>query len=425
MQSLPHARFIDILNILVNKGTTFCLTLSIFTLISSKLTVERFAEFGYWWSMAIMLGGVTLGGLSSALIREVAILKSLQHLSNTLRVFSVTLIITTLILIIFTIATPQGDAASSLFLVASLFGIAIQLQTAVFSLLRASDATVTNAIASLAVLVLVPVIMVLWIDAESGTVHTLTGATIAFAISSVISIAIGHRVMRPLWASTVTPTEGNSEFLRNVIAFTVVNFFSYIALNIDFIIFKTIGDPIDFITIATSKIYFERFLLPVLLVFSSAVSLGILRKSNQLNAIAGKAEVTIDLKFIVIVLGAATLLSVSYYLLSSVFYKKTSTLEISWLVALSLGYIFYTANGILFDLLVLRRSLAHVAKYIFYMLVFASLIQSVAISFYGVRGWAYCWLSFNAGVMSFLSWKLLNIRWKIFSNSNNLDDSIK
>ncbi len=218
-----------------------------------------------------MIGGVLLGGLSSALVRVAAAHGSLRHLFVPLRHAALALLVLAAAITLSMFALPQWATMGFLIGAVALFGLAVQTQTAILTLLRAAEATLTNAVASLSIVLLVPLALHLMLGAD----RTLTGMFLflacAFAIGTLLALICARYQLRTLFADTPKQAPGLTQFLANASSFTAVNVFSYAIVNIDFTLFRLIGSPQDFALMATGKIFFERFVLPALMVFAGAI----------------------------------------------------------------------------------------------------------------------------------------------------------
>ena len=100
---------IDFLNISIGKIANFLTTASIFYLVSGRTGSNEFSLFGYWWSIGIMIGGILLGGIASAAVREIAVARTF----NLVLTFVVKTLTATIIAIACIIVTKKYISSSS------------------------------------------------------------------------------------------------------------------------------------------------------------------------------------------------------------------------------------------------------------------------------------------------------------------------
>jgi hypothetical protein len=86
------------------------------------------------------------------------------------------------------------------------------------------------------------------------------------------------------------------------------------------------------------------------------------------------------------------------------------TIGFCWAACASGGYLLFAVNGILFDLLVVRRRLVAVIVHVAAFLALGCAVQALAIMHLGVPGWAIGWLLFNAMVLAVLAREGLELR---------------
>ena len=411
--SIPlHARLVDLANLVIAKGSNFLLTLLLFALLSRGMDSPAFGEFGYWWSIALMIGGVLLGGLSSALVRVAAVHGSLRHLAVPLRRASVALLgLALLVTLALAILAPPEHADLALLLAAvALFGLAVQGQTAVLALLRAAEATRANAIASVLIVLLVPLALHLTLGSERALPWVFFLLAVAFAVGTLVALVCARRRLGHLLAPPAGAVPDVAGFLGNASSFTAVNVFSYAVVNVDFTLFRLIGTPADFALMATGKVFFERFVVPALMVFAGAVSLRVLRHPRVPGGVAARIEADVGPRTLGAMLALIGLLALAYWVFAHAVRGDATSIALPWVASAAAGYLLFALNGILFDVLVVRRSLTAVVAHVGVFLLLACAIQAVAIRSFGVPGWAIGWLLFNAAVLMVLAREGLRLR---------------
>lgn len=404
-----QARTVDLINLLVSKGSNFLLTALLFSIISGGMSSSSFGEFGYWWSIAIMIGGVLLGGCASALVRVVSIHSSFKHLIAPLKYVSIGFLFLSLLCLVLWLALSQYATQILMVAVVALFGLSVQLQATVLTLLRAAQLNRLNFIASSMSVLLIPLSYWALIGNTRTLPHTfLILACSFFAVFCLIGV-ISYKALGYLLAGDKVIVKGVKAFLADTTSFTAINIFSYVAVTVDFTIFRLLGSPQDFATMATGKIFFERFVLPLLMVFASAVSLQILRQPKTHILEKTKIEVRIGSPFLLALLTITTLTVLAYFIFIKIIRNDLMGIPIVWLICVSFGYIFFVINGVLLDLFVVKRPMRIVIAHVFGFMLFGGLLQWVLISNYGVPGWAFGWLILNIAITAFLARDCLHL----------------
>ena len=409
--SIPfRARFVDLANLVIAKGSNFIMTVLLFALLARGMDTHAFAEFGYWWSIAIMLGGVVLGGVSSTLVRDAAVHGSLRHLSAPLRQFATALLVGGVALAVALVSLPEWEASLLLLAAVGLFGLAVQAQAALLALLRAAEATRANAFASLLIVLLVPTIVYLMIGPKRGLPWVFFLLACAYAAATLVALAAAYRRLAHLGTAMSGPPPATSRFFASASSFTAVNVFSYAIVNVDFTLFRLLGAPTDFALMGTGKVFFERFVVPVLMVFAGAVSLTVLRQPPESGAGAMRLEARLGPRALAAALATVALLTAAYWLFASRIRGDATTIALPWVACAAAGYLLYAVNGVLFDVLVVQRSLRVVVAHVAAFLLLGAMLQLAAIVSFGVPGWAFAWLAFNLIVISVLAREGLHLR---------------
>lgn len=402
--SIPlQARFVDLVNLIIAKGSNFVLTMLLFAIVARGMDTHAFGEFGYWWSMALMMGGVLLGGLASAMVRGVAMHGSLHYLLAPMRHAAFALLALAAVFVTLMMAFPDQISLVMLLGVLVLFGIAVQTQTVVLTLLRALEATRVNALASAGIVVVVPLVLMALLGDIRAMISLFSALAVAFVIGTVVALVIGRGQLGHLFIHDGRTRPGLAGFFTNASAFTAVNVFTYVIVNLDFTLFRQIGSPDDFAVIATAKVFFERFVLPALLVFGGAVSMRVLRHPHAGGSSVARLQLRTSPAFFGGMLVAIMLLAALYEGFAKLIRGDTQTIGLVWAACAAAGYLVFTINSILFDVLVVQRNLKVVIVRVTSFLVLGGAVQVLAISRFGVPGWAFGWLFFNLMVLFVLA----------------------
>jgi hypothetical protein len=409
--SIPlRAQGIDLFTLIVGKGSNFLLTVILFAIASHGMDAIAFSAFGYWWSIGIMVGGVFLGGMSSAAVRSAVISSSLRSAVRISTWLIAAMLLTGLFLAF--LAAQRGEAIlDQVLLVGSVsaFGICVMLQGVVFGLLRAFKASRSNTIASAVVVLLVPGLTWLISGSHPGLLRLFGAMAAAFAICTALCIVIGWSTLRPLIQRVPLEDYDDRQIVRDVVAFSAINFFSYAAVNIDFTLIKWIGTQDEFVLLASGKVYFERFVLPALMVFAGAISMNVLRYEHQRHISAPRIGVIFRVSFVTLAFLMVALIATGYFVFSKLI--RDDLYQLAWLsaIAASSGYLLFAFNAVLFDVLVLRLSIRAVMIHVLVFVLIGGAIQWLAFFTFRVQGWALGWLAFNSLVTVTLAFQCLHI----------------
>jgi hypothetical protein len=289
------------------------------------------------------------------------------------------------------------------------FGIAVQVQGVVLALLRAVDAVRLNILACLVILIVVPCALVLVMGDRRDMESAFGGLATAFMVGTASVVLISRRVIANLFTDVKSSSLGVGGFIANASSFTLINAFTYGIVNIDFSIFRLIGTPSDFAVMAASKVFFERFVLPTLLVLAGAVSLNVLRYEQVDNENAARLRVFFSPLHIGLVILLLVILTLAHEIFANKFRVDNSGLQLTAVVCISFGYMFFAFNGILFDVLVVRKGALVVLRHVLCFLVFGGVLQIVAIMNFGLMGWSLGWLVFNIVIFVILAKEGLQI----------------
>jgi len=103
-------------------------------------------------------------------------------------------------------------------------------------------------------------------------------------------------------------------------------------------------------------------------------------------------------------------LALGYAFFASTIRGDVHTIGLGWAACASAGYLLFAINGILFDVLVVRRRLVAVVLHVVAFLGLGCAVQALAIARLGVPGWAGGWLLFNGVVLAVLAQEGLELR---------------
>ncbi len=344
-----------------------------------------------------MIGGVLLGGIGSAAVREIAVARTL-NLVLTFAFKTLAAIILTIACAIVTVKHTGIISTENLMLGIAVigFGVSVLFQNVTLSVLRAIQDVQSNCLASLIVVLQVPATVWIMVGKSPKVFQLFIALTVAFGVGTILAITIAWRSIRRFTVGSDRSLYTAADFSANVLSFTAVNFLSYSSININFTLIKIFSTSSEFATIASGTIYFERFILPILNLLASVISLRVLRQENRWF----KEKKILDfnhLKFLlVIVVAVICLSSFGYYHFHKIMGSESQNIRLFWIGIASFGYLLFALNSVLFDFLVLGESTQSVLTHVVIFILLGAVIQWSAFASFRVPGWATGWTIFNS-----------------------------
>lgn len=407
------AKIADLFNLVVAKGASFLLTVIVFSVIARGLGRGQFVNFGFWWSNAIMVGGVLFGGLASGLIRILSVRGTLVHLGPVAIRSSVLFGCGLLVLAAGGLLWPAFRPFILLLGAVAVFGAIFQIQTCVLTLLRARMATRANAIASGVIVLVGPLLVLLLLGGSRNLTWVFLVLSLAFAIATGLALVLSREVFAGMVRPNPEVPRPDPLFLPSVVSFTAVNVFSYVSLGIDFNLFKWLRPAAEFEIMGGGKIFFERFTLPALLVVAGAFSITVLRH-NAVAATEGQGVPKVPFRpkpLQVLGLGLICLASsAGYHVFERFIRHEVNLLPLAATLCLSAAYVVYALNAILFDVLAIRRGFRRVVIHVLGFLLLGLVGQFLAIRTFGLWGWVGCWLLYNLTIFGILLYENVELQ---------------
>jgi glycosyltransferase involved in cell wall biosynthesis len=371
-------------------------------LLSRSLPIAEYVNFGFWWGMSIMIGGIALGGVSAALARQVALDQALPALlANNLFLARTPVVLLGVVLVLLASAKVLSTWQHSQWVLVSLapvLGALIQASATLAAIIRVLSMRRHLVILGLAQAILVPIGLVFGLKAAISP-PTALSALIGISVGNAMALAASLVFLRylPLDRTSVESVEQRSDSAsRNLLAFTVVNFFVYALLNGDFLIIRSLATTTTLEQIGPIKIFFERFVLPLWLVLATASSLQVFRASSSS---LGNPGILTRIRAISRLAGAAlvgALVSAACYLgyLSLTLPGKSDGV---WLVVVAaVGYAVYGVTTTLLDIFVLANPLARAIPVLALLLACCGVGQIWLVVHFEKWGWAVGWAFWNS-----------------------------
>lgn len=384
----------DVLNLIVSKGGNFTLTTFVFFVAGRGMSADDFSEFGYWWSIAIMFGGLLFGGVAIALVRIFIKSGTLLHIVAPFVQFLTLAFSIILCVALLWVYFSSNLNSLLLFLVLIFFGILVQIQTVIFTFLRVLNASRVNGLSTIGGVLIISAIMLILMDVSHDIIFIFSALCGAYFAGIVLVTLIARKELNSIFLQNNSVSLNFKGFIAGASAFTVINAFSYIVVNIDFTIsHQILKESVHFTNIGTAKIYYERFLLPLLLIIAGAASMRLLRDQSNSSVF------TINWRRLPLILGVGVLVMLlmvaGYAVFIWIIRGECSAIDLYMATFASLGYLLMAVNGVFLDMLALRFNLRTVAVYTFSFIIVGACVQLFAISYFNAIGWSVGWLIFN------------------------------
>jgi hypothetical protein len=390
-----RASFRDLSNQVIARGANFILTFMAFALVSISFGAGFRADFGYWWSIGLMAGGVSLGGVASALVRAAAIGNLTQQRMRQLLRLSVAGLVAGLCIVAL-VAVLGGSTGKSVgvVLIVCLFGYAVQLQASMLALVRIHGTVSENIRSAFAAVSVTGLGGAMLLGVASDVRAAFAVLLVAYVLGACAIALVSGDALGSLYRQASTASRSGKSFIGSVAAFTSITAFSYVTVNIDFTIFRLFQSTLSFGQLSEAKVFFERFIVPILGIYASAVSMNVFRAQPD-GPHRGSLVLANPLRYVGMSIGVVVAISVAYIGYERVLSPDGQGISVSWVAIASFGYLVFSLNGIMFDLLATRRHVVAVIAQVVSFLLFAATVQGFAITNYGIKGWAVGWLLVN------------------------------
>lgn len=409
-KSVLNINKFDFLNLLIVKGANFSLVATIFFLVRIEVDTAAFIDFGFYWGLALMIGGVLFGGLGSTLVRLVSVSGSIQSIVYHPGVKTVSLVFCAIFLVNIFFAIQAADIVGSMLVSMIGLGAIIQLHLAIMSILRAVKATKYLFVCASAMFILVTGLFLLTQGLSDSVSLILRRLLYAYFISAIVLCFVLRFLLNSslVNAGERTVVEIN-RFKDSYVSFTLINIFSYAFVMIDFHILRALLDTDVLSGAGVAKIYFDRFVIPLLSLVTGVVSLNILRAKT--DSLVGNKSFTIKYDFnekkAAILILLLPLILLGYYAFSAYGDSGVSSLGYIQAALVLVGYFCFSLNGVFFDVFVIRYNYSAIFIGVLVYLSVSYLSYYFAISIFGLAGWVGACFLLNCTATCF---SLLSLR---------------
>tara|TARA_B100000575_G_scaffold294067_1_gene307834 strand:+ start:9238 stop:10491 length:1254 start_codon:yes stop_codon:yes gene_type:complete len=376
---------VDFLNLVSFKAFNFLIVLILFTSVRNNFGDQDFIDFGYYWNISLMLAGIIFGGISATILRILNVSGGVRSLvdSKILKVFiAMNVLIGVAILSIFFLK-PSLEKIYLFLLFA--FGLFFQIQTLLITIMRIKKYSLKMHASSIISVIFVLGCFYYLLNIDNDTNQLFLNLVISYMCSLIIIIIFLRGSLYDLYSSSDENSLNLVDFKNSYITYTAINTFSYVYLTIDFYLLRELLSEDQLMVAGSTKIYFDRFIIPFLTIISGLFSLNVYRIKSK--SIVGNEKIDINFSFrkeylllvpLFIVLIAAVYLFI---------YAKDPLMSFFQITIISLSYICFNINGVLLDGVALVRRPRILILAVSTMLVLSYLIFYYLIKSLGINGW--------------------------------------
>ena len=403
VQSILNVERVDFFNLLVVKSSNFILVATIFFIVRQHLDSSLFIEFGFYWGTGLLVGALLFGGFGSTLVRFVSLYGGIGAIGGDRTISKLlTAVLVFIAASLYIVGKGLDNKIISLLMVVSL-GMVIQLHLVIMSLFRAVRATRELLFGGALMAVVIPSIFI-YLTNSIDTIETIfRNLTISYLISLIILMALLAYIARHDEKDRSENIFQSKGFKEGYLSFTMVTVFSNLIILVDFYFLREMLSSEDLAKAGVAKIYFDRFVLPLLSVMTGAISLNILRSKTE--SIARNAGFTtnfgLDRKRVLAVIPVLLFIFIGYYVF--IFVGPSNAVSLSYLQAscVILGYVVYSFNSIFLDILVIKFASSTLFLILSSYLIVSSLVYYFAISTFSLKGWVSALIILNLSASYF------------------------
>jgi hypothetical protein len=401
-QRAVRFHLVDLFNLALGKGSNLILTTVLLFYASRTLSNAAFIEFVMWWSIAMMIGGVVLGGIGTAAIRSAAVDNRLIPVAvvGVLQRYGV--VIGFVGVIVLALLTSLGFHKVVL---AAILGMVLQSYNSTVVVARSIKEYVQSLVTSgICLAVAITGHIAAWLLGLSGQALQFGIMIAAFACAALYGAAtllpllkVRRQPSMPVQMSTV-------DFWKVAIAFSIGNALVASLMNIDYGLMKRIGLEGPIASEAGAKVYFERFVLPFWLLIANTAALEILRSPQTIDDMRstrftiGLSRIRLFLFLVQFVVAVA-----GYYVYRIAFNITVPSPPLATLVIIALAYVGYAIIGLVLDIYLLTTPPREAIVQSAVVIGCYALVSWFALTHFGGAGWAVAWFGVNALLVWFTS----------------------
>lgn len=389
-------KLIDIVNLFISRGANFILMLALFGALRSTGDISLVAQFGFYWGLSLALGGLLFSGTFAAMIRVLAVRNSLRLLAKYIPYIGGAAVAIFALSGVLYLAMPTWQAG--LYLIGLICGTGILLQTylGIVVILRVLENTKWNFIVALGSVLIMAPIMYYSVSGATTINSAFERIFCVLLVANILFYILTYRVIGPAITQPDQDTPLAQSFMHIVLSFACLNIWGYCFLLVDYTALNWAWSVENFEQVSLIKIYFERFVIPLLYTVSGAVTIRILRHGSDGEDTIKKATLRLTPQ-IGAILGIFVVgLSLIFWVVYRPLFPSIST-QSSWVIpVLAMAYLLYVLNAVLLDLTVVRKNLRYTAACVAGLLLMTCTLIITISLFESITLWAVGFLTANA-----------------------------
>ena len=375
---------LDLFNLISFKACNFAIVFFLFSYVRTNFSNQDFIDFGFYWNMSLLVAGVFFGGLSATIIRVLSIEGGIKTLvdSKILNLFITFNILIGLLVLLIIFLKPNLN--NIYFFLLFCFGLFFQIQTLLITIIRVKKLTFKMNVSAIFSVLAVLICFNFLSNAQDSTEKLFLNLVSAYMFSIFIIIIFLKSSLVDLYDPSSTMLDVR-EYKESYIAYSAITSFSYAFLTLDFYFLRELLSEEQMLAAGSTKIYFDRFIIPFLTIISGIFSLNVYRTKS--NSIIGNKNIRINFRikkqYLVII--PLFVIFISYFYIA--FYSSNNLVSFYQAMTLTLCYIIYSVNGVLLDGVAIKHKPKNIILLVAFMLFLSYFIYYFLIGLYNINGW--------------------------------------
>lgn len=393
---------VDLVNLALGKGSNLILTTVVLLFASRTLTNAAFIEFVMWWSVAMMIGGVALGGLATAAIRSAAV-------DNRLVPAAVVAVLSRYVVPAGVVAIGAlvvlGALGYQKIVLAAGMGMVLQLYNSTVVVARSIKEYVRSLVTSgICIAVALAGHGAAWFLGLSGQALQFSIMLAAFGSAALYGAATLVPCLAARREGGAVSRMSVADFWKVAVAFSIGYALVTSMLNVDYALMKFVGLDGPIASEAGAKIYFERFVLPFWLLVANTAALEVLRSPGSIDTMRStRYAIGISRNKFLLFAAQFAVAVAGYYIYRIVFAVTVPSPPLVTLVVIALGYVGYAIIGLVLDIHLLSTPPKAAIVQAAVVILGYALVSWFALTHFGGIGWAVAWFAINALIVWFTS----------------------
>ena len=374
----------DFFNLISFKLLNFIVVISIFFYVRNNFNNQDFVDFGYYWNISLMLAGVLFGGLSATIIRILNVKGGIKSLvdTNILKLLILFNIIIAFSVVL--IAFISSDFKKIYLFLLFSFGLFFQIQTLLITVMRVKKYSLKMNVSAIISVIVVLSCFYILTNLEDSTEKLFFNLVISYLISLICIIIFLKRTLIELYDDNEKNLDFK-EYKDSYITYTAINIFTYVYLTIDFYLLRELLPEEEMILAGSTKIYFDRFIIPFLTIISGVFSLNVYRTKS--NSIVGNEEININFsvnrKYFTLIPLIVFISCFAYFYI----YNEDQSINFVQILVLTICYIIFNINGVLLDGVAIKQKPLILICIVIFFLLGSYITYFILIGAFNFNGW--------------------------------------